>query len=77
MNLDREELLTLKDKERNGYPCVNLTPDATRSERERIERETEEFLARGGKIQEVGATKPYEHKAVYSISRKNFAGGGN
>lgn len=73
MNLDRENILTLKEKHRNGLPQVTATPETMQSQRDKIERDTAEFLAKGGKIQEVGITKPYEHEATYSISRKRWA----
>lgn len=77
MSLDREEFLTLKEKHRNGYPNHDTPPEEISAkkiaERESLERDVEEFLSKGGQITEVGATKPYEHPATYSISRKRWA----
>jgi len=71
--IDHDEFITLKEKHRNGYPNHTITPDDRQAERERIANDTEAFLSRGGQITEVGTTKPYEHPATYSISRKRWA----
>lgn len=73
MTIDHDEFITLKEKHRNGYPNHTITPDDRQAERERLARDTEAFLSKGGQITEVGATKPYEHPATYSISRKRWA----